>query len=146
MVSFTIITTNDLEDCIEIDSQSIKLWDFNQWLNELKKENVIAFGIKKNNQIINVCVLNIVFKVAEINYFSVHPIYRRKGFGSKLINKIISYCKSQNIEKIILEVSSKNNLANNFYSKFGFKTIAVRKNYYKNGTDALIKEKKLLKK
>jgi len=141
-----IITFKDACECKALDSKSINLWNFDQWENELKKENVVAFGSKSNNQIISICVLYNNFEKVEINYFSVHPSFTRKGLGKKLLYKIFEYCSNKKIEEIILEVSSTNSVAKEFYSKFGFKTIAIRKNYYRNGSDALIQQKKLLKK
>ena len=33
--------------------------------------------------------------------------------------------------------------AENFYSRFDFSTVGIRRNYYKDGSHALLKEKKL---
>jgi len=33
--------------------------------------------------------------------------------------------------------------ADKFYSRFDFFTVGIRRNYYKDGSDALLKEKKL---
>ena len=48
-----------------------------------------------------------------------------------------------NIDKLILEVSQSNYKAEKFYSRFDFSTVGIRRNYYKDGSDALLKEKKL---
>jgi len=40
-----------------------------------------------------------------------------------------------------LEVSRSNINAERFYSRFDFFTVGVRKNYYKDGSDAFLKEK-----
>ena len=46
-------------------------------------------------------------------------------------------------EQILLEVSQGNVTAEIFYSRFDFSTVGIRKNYYKDGSHALLKEKKL---
>ena len=51
-----------------------------------------------------------------------------------------------NIKKLFLEVSQSNICAQKFYDRFDFSTVGIRKNYYKDGSDALFKEKKLLTK
>ena len=48
-----------------------------------------------------------------------------------------------NNQKILLEVSQSNVNAERFYERFDFSTVGIRKNYYKDGSDALLKEKKL---
>jgi len=42
-----------------------------------------------------------------------------------------------------LEVSQSNVTAERFYSRFNFSTVGIRRNYYKDGSHALLKEKKL---
>ena len=45
-----------------------------------------------------------------------------------------------------MEVSQENNAAQKFYDRFNFSTVGMRRNYYKNGSNALLKEKQLLTK
>ena len=59
---------------------------------------------------------------------------------------LIKRCKELNIKKIILEVSETNDAAINFYNHFNFFTVGIRKKYYKDGSDAFLKEKFLIKK
>jgi len=42
-----------------------------------------------------------------------------------------------------LEVSQSNVTAERFYSRFDFSTVGTRKNFYKDGSNALLKEKKI---
>jgi len=145
IISINEISPKDSNNCYELDLKSIKLWNQNQWKNELEKDSVTALGIYMNNSILGVCVFNKIFDEAEIRYLSVHPSYKRRGLGKKLIYKIFTECKNDNIKKIFLEVSLNNKQAINFYNYFGFETIRVRKKYYKDGSDALLKEKMLNK-
>tara|TARA_Y100001978_G_scaffold86633_1_gene77629 strand:+ start:399 stop:839 length:441 start_codon:yes stop_codon:yes gene_type:complete len=146
MISLKEINSKDSKSCYELDLKSIKLWSQNQWNNELKKNYVTAIGIYLNNSILGVCVFHKIFDEAEIRYLSIHPSYKRRGLGKKLIYKIFKDCKNQNIRRVFLEVSLKNKQALSFYNSFGFKTINIRKRYYKDGSDAVLKEKKILNK
>ena len=56
---------------------------------------------------------------------------------------LIKKCEILNINKLFLEVSQTNAIAEKFYSRFNFSTVGIRRNYYKDGSDALLKEKKL---
>ena len=80
-------------------------------------------------------------KEFEINYFSIKQKFRRKGYGSFLMRYLINQCEKLNIKKLLLEVSVSNTIAELFYRKFNFFTVGTRKNYYKDGTDAILKEK-----
>ena len=140
------ITINEYKECYEIDLKTIKLWNMKQWEEELRKKYVYGFACFSNYEIVGVCVFQKIICNAELTYLSIHPTFKRKGLGKKLIKEIFKQCESFAIEKIQLEVSDKNLDALNFYHAFGFKTIGIRKKYYKDGSNALLQEKKLLKK
>ena len=142
MINIRKIDSKNSKSCYELDLKSIKHWNQNQWEKELEKDYINAMGIFLNNSIMGVCVIHKIYDEAEIRYLSVHPSYQKRGLGKKLINQIIKECKNENIKRIFLEVSIKNKQALSFYKNSGFKTIDIRKNYYKDGSDALIKEKK----
>ena len=56
---------------------------------------------------------------------------------------LIRKCEELRLKKLLLEVSQNNVTAVRFYDQFDFSTVGIRKNYYKDGTHALLKEKKL---
>ena len=56
---------------------------------------------------------------------------------------LIKECEKSNINKLFLEVSQTNSTAGKFYSRFNFSTVGIRRNYYKDGSDALLKRKKI---
>ena len=142
MIYIKEINSKNSKSCYELDLKSIKLWNQTQWKNELEKDQVTAIGIFLNNLILGVCVFHKICDEAELRYLTVHPSYKRRGLGKKLIYKFLKECKKQNIRRIFLEVSLKNKQALSFYDYFEFETIGIRKKYYKDGSDALLKEKK----
>ena len=145
MISTKQIYKKDIDLCYELDAKTISLWNKNQWDNEFKKEGVRVLGLLFSNLIIGICVFQVVLDEAQINYFVVNQKFRKRGFGSYLMSDIIKRCKKLNINKLLLEVSQSNITAEKFYSRFDFSTVGVRKNYYKDGSNALLKEKILLK-
>ena len=143
MISIKHINEKDIDLCYELDSNTISLWSKKQWTNEFKKEGIKVFGILLSNLVIGICVFHIVIDEAQINFFVVNPKYRNKGFGTYLMSYLIKECVKLNVNKLVLEVSHTNFTADNFYSRFDFSTVGIRRNYYKYGSDALVKEKKL---
>ena len=143
MITIKQIYKEDIELCYELDSNTISLWSKKQWANEFKKEGVKVFGILLSNLIIGICVFQVVLDEAQINFFVVNHNYRKKGFGACLMRYLIKECEKLNINKLILEVSHTNFTAEKFYGKFDFSTVGIRREYYKDGSDALLKEKKL---
>ena len=143
MISIREINEEDIDLCYELDSKTISLWSQKQWGNEFKKEGTKIFGLLITNFVIGICVFQVVLDEAQINYFVVNQKFRKKGFGSYLMSDLINKCEKLNLKKLLLEVSHKNVIAEKFYSRFDFSTVGIRKNYYKDGSDALLKEKKL---
>ena len=146
MIFIKQINEKDIDLCYELDLKTISLWSKKQWANEFKKEGIKVYGISITNLLVGICVLQVVLDEAQINYFAVNSKFRNKGFGSHLMNYLIKVCEKINVNKLQLEVSQSNVAAEKFYSRFDFFTVGIRKNYYKDGTDALLKEKKLLTK
>ena len=143
MISIKQLNEKDIELCCELDSRTISLWSKKQWANEFKKEGTKIFGLLITNLVIGVCVIQIVLDEAQINYFVITEKFREKGFGSYLMSYLIEKCEKLNLKKIFLEVSQDNVTAERFYNNFDFTTVGKRKNYYQDGSDALLKEKKL---
>ena len=143
MISIKQINEKDIDLCYELDSNTISLWSKKQWASEFKKEGTKIFGLFSSNFVVGICVFQVILDEAQINYFVVNKKFREKGFGSFLMRYLIKRCKEQNINKLFLEVSHSNYEAERFYTRFNFSTVGIRKNYYKDGSDALLKEKKL---
>ena len=143
MISIKEINDKEIDLCYELDSNTIALWSKSQWSNEFKKENIKVIGLLLANFVIGICVFHVILDEAQINYFVVDQKFRKQGLGSYLMNYLIKRCKKLNINKLLLEVSVNNVAAEKFYSRFDFSTVGIRRNYYKDGSDAFLKEKKL---
>jgi len=141
MISIKQINKKDIDLCYELDSNTISLWSKEQWANEFKKDGTKILGLLIKNLVIGICVFQVVLDEAQINYFVVNKKFRKKGFGSYLMNNLIKKCEKLNLKKLLLEVSQSNVTAERFYSRFNFSTVGIRKNYYKDGSHALLKEK-----
>ncbi|EEE40578.1 ribosomal protein S18-alanine N-acetyltransferase [Prochlorococcus marinus] len=143
MISIKQINEKDIDLCYELDSKTMSLWSKKQWANEFKKEGTKILGLLVKNFVIGICVFQVVLDEAQINYFVINQKFRKKGFGSYLMLYLIKNCEKLSLKKLLLEVSQSNVSAERFYTRFDFSTVGVRKNYYKDGSHALLKEKKL---
>jgi len=143
MIFIKQINSKDIDLCYELDSNTISLWSKEQWANEFKKDGTKIFGLLIKNLVIGICVFQVVLDEAQINYFVVNKKFRKKGFGSYLMSHLIKKCEKLNLKKLLLEVSQSNVTAERFYSRFDFSTVGIRENYYQDGSNALLKEKKL---
>ena len=143
MLSIKVLIERDIDLCYELDLNTVSLWSKEQWINEFKNKEAKVLGILFSNLIIGICVFHVVLDEGQINYFVINHKYRGKGFGTYLMNYIIKRCEKLNINKLFLEVSNINIIAKNFYNRFNFSTVGIRRNYYKDGSNAILKEKNL---
>lgn len=86
---------------------------------------------------------NVLYDRVEILYIQVLDKFRQKGYGSKLMEQLILFCKTHNIVNITLEVNEQNTKAINLYKRFSFIKKAIRKGYY-NGIDGILMERKMV--
>ena len=146
MLLFKEISRKDYELCFELDSKTISLWSKKQWKSEFNKNGVKVIAITLIKEVIGICVFQVVIDEVLINYFSINENYRREGYGSLLMSFLIKRFEKLNLKKLSLEVSEANLAANEFYNRFEFMTVGRRENYYRDGTNAVLKEKFLNKK
>lgn len=73
---------------------------------------------------------------AELTNFAILPTEQNKHFGTALLTFALKNLTGQGVKKITLEVSTKNEKAKKLYTNFGFKKVAIRKNFYEGEVDA----------
>lgn len=88
--------------------------------------------VYEKEYIIGLISISIIYDRAEINYIVVNDEYRNMGIGSKLLSYAILFMKKYDVTNVSLEVSVNNKPAISLYKKYGFKDVAIRKNYYGN--------------
>lgn len=135
----------DIDQVDEINRLSFSNpWSRESFERELSSNKIAHYFVAVHeNKIVGFVGLWIIFQEAQITTIAVHPNYRGRKVGEKLLDFIIDYCQKNLVKNIILEVRVSNTIAQNLYYKKGFKKVGVRKWYYKDGEDALVMVKKL---
>ena len=94
------------------------------------------FVFEDENHIVAFLHFSVIEAEAEIIDIAVDEFCHRQGIGSALLKHLRQALP--NLQKIFLEVSERNQVAREFYNKLGFRQVAVRKGYYRDGSDALV--------
>ena len=74
----------------------------------------------------------ITFEECQITTITVENNYKGKGYGNKMMEKIIHEAKEALCERISLEVRESNQIARHLYEKYDFIEISRRPRYYTN--------------
>lgn len=77
-------------------------------------------------------LLRLIGDEAELLTLAVLPEQRRHGVGGAILGGMCSWLKGQSAQCLFLEVRASNAAALSLYERWGFSTIATRKDYYSN--------------
>ena len=76
---------------------------------------------------------------AHVTTFAVHPRYRRRRIGERLLLALLDMARDRHAREATLEVRLSNLAARRLYEKYGFRPVGIRPRYYSdNQEDALI--------
>ena len=79
-------------------------------------------------------------EVADLDFIILDENVRGKGLAKNLLEKSLNCVRLADAKRVMLEVGETNLAAQGLYFYFGFKTISVRKKYYKGEENALVME------
>jgi [ribosomal protein S18]-alanine N-acetyltransferase len=85
----------------------------------------------------------IVEDEAQILNVTIHPEWRRRGLGRRMLEQALDEAASRGARRATLEVRRYNLPAIALYERMGFRRVGERRNYYGPGEDALLMEKDL---
>ena len=119
-----------LEDEIFSDA-----WSYRDVQDLICTEGSMCFTALEDGEVIAYVIGRLIAPEGEIYRVAVTPRKRQRGIGYRLLDYAVKTSKGQGLERLFLEVRSRNLPAVKLYTAYGFKQIAVRKNYYKNPQD-----------
>lgn len=125
MNNVEILKKDDIQNYINFIKEVFGYESNNELIEKLIKEGIVLV-IKDNDKIIasSILVEHIEYikdkKYYHIDYFGVHPNYRKKGYASKLFEKIEEMAKLNKISYIELTSGNQRINAHEFYKRKGF--------------------------
>ena len=117
-------------------------WSANSIASELDNRLAFWLVVLEGDQVIGYVGSQTVLGETDMMNIAIHPDHRNCGIATKLIEALIQALTERGSCSLMLEVRASNEPAKNLYSKMGFETVGVRKNYYRNPReDAMILRK-----
>ena len=141
-ISFKKFSHNEIETIASIESESSEFpWSINQLFESILNLNNLCYAVSVKSQIVGYVIAMPATDSADILNITIHKDFKRKGYGSSLIDYLTKELISKGIKTIFLEVRRGNFVAISLYLSLGFEEISVRKNYYtKNSNQLSIRE------
>jgi len=140
-------TLEDLDSLVEIEAKC--------FADEAFTRNQLDYCLKSSDFVCLVALVDekmVGFVIGSVEIFSgemaghVYTLdvlegYRKRGFGSRLLDAFESILAEKGIRAVYLEVRVDNIPARRLYSKHGYKPFKVLKNYYEPKADAVMLRK-----
>jgi len=138
-IAIVRMTEHDLLEVVEIEEQSgLSRWGWAAYYAELQGGNRELMLVAKpvghrdlaQYQIAGYIVARETAGELHINNVAVRAQYRRRGYGSLLLGRVLDEARRRQSMAAFLEVRDGNSAAQALYGKCGFRAIAKRPNYY----------------
>jgi ribosomal-protein-alanine N-acetyltransferase len=124
---------------LEVRLFPVDAWPVQMFVDELSQPETRRYLIAETpDGIIGYAGLMCIEPIADVQTIAVIPEYEGKGIGTALLTELINESRRRGAADVLLEVRADNPRAQQLYRRFGFEQIHVRRNYYRDGVDALI--------
>jgi len=140
MISAVTITEENFqlfrEEILHIENTSfVSPWTIQSFAEEVVRPVSRLLGMKAGSCLVGYICFWVFANEIHLMKMAIHPEMRGKGFGFFLLARMIEAGRSEQAEKVWLEVRASNNAAKGLYAKTGFKEIGRRRGYYSHGKE-----------
>ncbi len=89
-----------------------------------------CWALVSGSAIVGYCIMSVAAEEAHILNLCIAPEYRRRGCARRMLERLFDIARGHRAKRIFLEVRPSNSAAIALYRNFGFRQLAVRRNYY----------------
>ncbi len=148
MIEYRLARMSDFEDVLKLENECfIEPYSRKDLLYEFEENPVNKIIVVENDgKVIGFIDYLITFNSATIMQIAVSKEFRNLGIGTRLLMEMEeSFPKDINeiVESVTLEVRVSNQPAVKLYTKNGYQIVVVKRNYYKDGENAIYMVKRL---
>ena len=134
---------SDLDQISTIEKETNEYpWSSNNFQSSMEAGNS-SIVLKNKKNILGYAFFSVIGTDSHLLNITVSKNYQGRGYGKKILEKVLFQSKVLGATIVFLEVRVSNYKAIDFYEKFGFKRDAIRYNYYDGNPreDALLMSK-----
>ena len=134
---------SDLDQISTIEKETNEYpWSSNNFQSSMEAGNS-SIVLKNKKYILGYAFFSVIGTDSHLLNITVSKNYQGRGYGKKILEKVLFQSKVLGATIVFLEVRVSNYRAIDFYEKFGFKRDAIRYNYYDGNPkeDALLMSK-----
>jgi ribosomal-protein-alanine N-acetyltransferase len=110
-------------------------WSAQSFADLFQLTTTFGHGLFTSHDLYGFYVAQGVMDTGELLTFGVREKSRHTGHGGRLMDSLITFCRTQNIGSLFLEVRATNLVAQAFYLKRGFSITGRRVGYYSSSEE-----------
>ncbi|MBO4692809.1 MAG: ribosomal protein S18-alanine N-acetyltransferase [Clostridia bacterium] len=122
----------DVKDIQELESECFSAPWSQKAIIEALEHNTVFFKAMVDDKTVGYIGVTAVAGEAYVNNIAVKSDYRKRGIGSVLLDRAVTYARDKTLEFLSLEVRKSNTAAISLYTKAGFQQEGIRKSFYDN--------------
>jgi [ribosomal protein S18]-alanine N-acetyltransferase len=125
------MTLRDIARVAQLEEQLFSSpWSEKAFEDELENNPYSHYVVWDEHGVCGYLGLWVVDTTIQITTLGVDPALQRHGIAKRMLSYLMDYARTHGVSLITLEVRLSNAPAKALYTAFGFKTVAIRKQYY----------------
>jgi dihydroorotate dehydrogenase electron transfer subunit len=125
------LTPRDLTAVLEVERVSfVSPWDVNTFKSTLEDKRCLSLLARNGPEVVGYCIALDLTSMVHILNLAVHPHWRGRGLGRRLIEEMLVRSASSGKVCAVLEVRTSNLSARSLYSSLGFVHVNTWRGYY----------------
>jgi ribosomal-protein-alanine N-acetyltransferase len=126
----------DMPEVLEIENRSFEFpWSEEDIIRCLRQRNCIGMVAEYEERVVGFMIYELHKNRLHILNFAVRQEYRRRGVGTRMVEKLVGKLSHQRRSRILLEVRETNLDAQLFFRSAGFRAISVLRDFYDDTTE-----------
>ena len=144
-VSIRPMRATDVSEVVYIENRAFQVpWSERTFRSLLRQPHAALLVAETGGRIAGYAAAWFVADEAELGDLAVHPDFRRRGIGSRLLVRTLDEARSRAIRVLYLEVRAGNEDARRLYERSGFEVMTVRRGYYTRPVEDAIVMRRLI--
>lgn len=143
-ISVRALAGGEVEAVVRLEENELSGWNRASVMEELGRSGSISLAAADSGTLVGWCSARFFEDEAELLKIGVARTCRRLGCGTRLMTELQRRLQELGVERIYLEVRSKNEAAVSFYSGLGFTPAARRISYYSRPADDALVLRKII--
>ncbi len=143
MLEFKKMGKEHIDMVAEIEKDNFTMpWSKNSFLEAVEDKSAIYIVALEDSKVVGYAGMWTAVDEADITNVAVKQDKRNAGIGFKVMDYLFSCGRNAGIMRFFLEVRKSNEAAIALYTKCGFRSVGIRKNFYEKPVeDAIIMTK-----